>query len=219
MKRKVIRMVSLLLTLILLCTGCVTPKKISTLFPHYEELSALIGLTMDEALEKMGWQEEDVPERWNLTYDIPVEAEISGVPVSVMCVFLEKLTTIDYLAEFPDDMENAMKDTLRIIGEIGSALGEKVTWSDTEIDMFHITEAELQEIVEGRRFNKIQLQWDLSSAASSSTKKYMKELKEEPGYIMDPMYSLTLTLSRVEDTVYLRLSVGVHYDMSSAIKN
>ena len=61
MKGYIKAIVAVVLTVALLCAGCAgsgnnaSPKNISEL-PEYEKLSALIGCTLEEAIEKMGWQ-------------------------------------------------------------------------------------------------------------------------------------------------------------------
>lgn len=223
MKRKVIRVVSLLLVLILLLTGCVTADKMSALLPHYEELSSLIGLTKEEALEKMGWQEGDLEpwkdEHFHVEGDdslllTPMEAEIGGVPFKVKWGFankLDALNTIEYAAVYKGDVKTAVKDILKVANAIGSTIGKKTIYDN--LGLFDMTEEELREVLRTPALNTKEVSWNLNKLADATKKDYMKELKDTAFYEdSDPGYYFSLVLNRVEATVYLSLYVNISSD-------
>lgn len=208
MKRYGMRIVSLLLVAIMLCTGCTGPKAAKRLLPRYAELYPLIGLSLDEALEKMGWQEEDI-EQWYDEYLTPMEGEIGGVPFTIRWRFEEKLNKIVYVAEFQDELEMTVKNTLNVANAIGSAIGKETVYDN--LGIFDITEAKLQEILADSEFDSVAVYWDLNELTNSAQQKYMRKLREK-GWREMPGCFLVLNLMRVDDTVYLWLEYGIMFD-------
>ena len=232
MKGYIKAIVAVVLTVALLCAGCAgsgnnaSPKNISEL-PEYEKLSALIGCTLEEAIEKMGWQADEVIDDNGTDYKTPLTVEYAGVTFRVWLMLnpsVQKIARVNYRAEYQSAPETAAKDILQVAKKLGGAIGQdtKADSQGLDIAIFEMTEAQLQEALEKKELKKKEIRWDLSQVAEASHKDFMNELKDtkmwqlyaERGW--PPQYCLAMTISNVEelDTVYLQLGLCIAPDVS-----
>lgn len=233
MKQYIKRIVGLMLVVALLCAGCAgsgnkaSPKNISEL-PEYEKLSSLIGCTVDEAIEKMGWQEDEVEsyDGLGIEYKTPLTVEYAGVSFRIWLMLNmteQKIVRVNYRAEYQNAPDTAAKEILQVAQALGAAIGQDTgaELQDLDFDIFEITQAQLQETLEEKSM-KQQIHWDLSQVASAFTKNFMKELKDSKGWQLyaergwPPQYRLAMTISHIEetDTVYLLLGLCIGPDVS-----
>ena len=208
MKRKMIGIASLLLALILLFTGCASQKAAKRQLPQYRQLTSLIGLSPYEALDELGWQEEEVPQ-WYDQYLTPMEGEISGVPFTIRLQFGEKLNKIVYVAKFQDDLDLTVKNALKVAKGIGNSISKEPVYDN--LGILDITEAELRWILQDKKVDDIAVYWDLNELPNKAQRKYMRKLRESGWYEM-PGCFLALHLQRVYGKVYLYLEYGIMAD-------
>lgn len=218
MKRHVSGIVSLLLVMAILCTGCAGPKAVKKLLPHYAELSPLIGVPMEDALQKMGWQEKDLERRNEFQYKIPMEGEIGGVPFEIRWHTQSgpgKVSAIMYHAEYSGDLDAAIRDTWKVLNAISSTVGKKaVIWNPKLID---VTEEELREKMESKRFRRAEMFVDLSDVAQKSHKDFIDEQRNTDYYKkvfgnLGLIYGIYMDVRREEDTVSLDLFLCTYGD-------
>ena len=215
MKRKMIGTISLLLALMLLFTGCTGPKSVKKLLPNYETAASLIGLTLEEVLEKTGWQEEDIKESG---YTVPLGGEIDGVHFETAIVLdsqLDKVMVVIYHAEFPDDVDATTEGLWKVISAINKSVKEEQVIVNS--DFMEITEEELRAKVSKKRFHDESVFIDLSEIAEKNHNDYMTETKNSdywqkvfPG--MDMMYALRMSVSRTDGVTTLTLRLGPSSD-------
>lgn len=233
MKQYIRRMIGLVSVVALLCAGCAkssshaSPKNISVL-PEYEKLSSIIGCTLDDAIEKMGWQVDEVEpfDELRIDYKTPLTVEYAGVSFRVWLSLqpsVQKIIRIDYHAEYQNAPDTAAKEILQVAQKLGTAMGQdtEAALQDLDIDIFETTEAQLQETLE-KESMKMEIHWDLSEVADTSIKDFMTELKDSKSWQLytergwPPQYRLAMTISHIEetDTVYLLLGLCVEPDVS-----
>ncbi len=233
MKQYIRRMIGLVSVVALLCAGCAkptdhaSPKNISVL-PEYEKLSSIIGCTLDDAIEKMGWQADEVEpfDGLRIDYKTPLTVEYAGVSFRVWLRLqpsVQKIIRIDYHAEYQNAPDTAAKEILQVAQKLGTAMGQdtEADLQDLDIDIFETTEAQLQETLE-KESMKMEIHWDLSEVADTSIKDFMTELKDSKSWQLytergwPPQYRLAMTISHIEetDTVYLLLGLCVQPDVS-----
>ncbi len=234
MKQYLRRIVGLMLVVALLCAGCAgsgnkaSPKNISEL-PEYEKLSALIGCTVEEAIEKMGWQADEVEpyDELRIEYKTPLTVEYAGVTFRVWLMLnpsVQKIIRVNYRAEYQSAPETAAKEILQVAKKLGSAIGQD-TKADTQgldIAIFEMTQAQLQETLEKKELKKKEIRWDLNEVADASHKDFMNELKDTKSWQLytergwPAQYALTMFISYIEelDTVYLQLGLCIVPDIS-----
>ena len=218
MKKHTKGMTCILLIIVLWCAGCADsgnaakPEDITAL-PQYAELSSLIGLRKEDALNKMGWQDTDLTEDANAFYKTPLTVEFSGISFDVLLginPFEERINTIVYHTEYPNQQETAAKDILHVSTKLGSAIGKKTKMQDIEV--FNMTETEMQDLLGQEKLYK-EILWDLTGVAESTQTEYIKQLKVSESWEMygdrQPLYGLEMAISRVNDSVFLRLNLGI----------
>ncbi len=222
MKWNIKAIVAMVLTVALLCAGCAgsgnhaSPKNISEL-PEYEKLSALIGCTLEEAIEKMGWQADEIVTEDDVYYKTPLTVDYAGVSFRVLLGInfsLQKISAISYLAEYENAAETAAKEILQVAKKLGGAIGQKTEGKNNaeHLVIFEMTEAKLQETL--GEISKWQIRWNLNEAAETGQKDFINEIKEAKtwesyGEHRQPQYGLEMVITRVEDTVYLRLNLSI----------
>lgn len=232
MKQYIRRMMGLVLVVALLCAGCAesgnhaSPKNISVL-PEYEKLSSIIGCTLEDAIEKMGWLADEVEpfDELYVEYKTPLTVEYAGVSFRVWLMLnpsVQKIVRVNYRAEYQNVPETAAKEILQVAKTLGTAIGQdtEADLQDLDIAIFETTEAQLQETLE-KESMKMEIHWDLNEVADASIKDFMTELKAskswqlytERGWL--PQYRLAMTISHIEetDTVYLLLGLCVQPDV------
>lgn len=218
MKKHTRCIICILLIIVLLCAGCADLGNIAkpegiTALPQYAELSTLIGLRKEDALNKMGWQDADLTEDVNTFYKTPLTVEFSGISFDVLLAmnpFEEKVNAIVYHAEYSNQQQAAAKDILQISNKLGSTLGKRT--EKQELDIFNMTETQMQELLIQKKLYK-EILWDLTGVAESAQTEYIKLLKASESWEMygdrQPLYGLEMAISRVNDSVFLRLNLGI----------
>lgn len=231
MKQYIRKTVGLFLAVALLCAGCAglgnkaSTKNVSQL-PEYEKLSSLIGWTLEGAMAKMDWQEDEVEpyDGLGIEYKTPLIVEYAGVSFRVWLMLNraeQKIVRVNYRAEYQSAPDIAAKEILQVAQALGAAIGQdtEADLQSLDFDIFEITQAQLQEVLKENSM-KQEIYWDLSQVASDFTKNFMNELEDSKGWQLyaergwPPQYRLAMTISRVEeiDTVYLQLGLCVQPD-------
>lgn len=217
MKRKVIGMISLVLALMLLFTGCTGPKAVKKLLPNYKMASSLIGLTVEEVLEKTGWQEEAIKGEWEGTYNVPLGGEIDGVhfDTEMQLDSQNKVMEVVYRAQFQDDVDAAIEGTWKVISAINKTVGEETVIVNS--DFIEITKEDLRKSMEKKLFRGESVYIDLSEAAEKNHKDYMTETKNTDYWQkispeLDLMYLLRMSVSRTDGTTTVTLHLGPYAD-------
>ncbi len=218
MKHHTRGIIGIFLIIVLLCAGCsdssntAKPEGITAL-PQYAELSSLIGLRKEDALNKMGWQDTDLTEDANTFYKTPLTVDFSGISFDVLFginPFEERINTIVYHTEYRNQKETAAKDILHVSTKLGSAIGKKTKKQDIEV--FAMTETQMQDLLGQEKLYK-EILWDLTGVAESAQTEYIKQLKVSESWKMygdrQPLYGLEMAISRFNDSVFLRLNLGI----------
>ena len=233
MRKYIRRTVGLCLAVALLCAGCaglgnkVSTKNVSQL-PEYEKLSSLIGWTLEGAMAKMGWQEEELEpyDELRVEYKTPLTVEYAGVSFRIWLMLNraeQKIVRVNYRAEYQSAPDIAAKEILQVAQALGAAIGQdtEADLQSLDFDIFEITQAQLQEALEEKSM-KQEIYWDLSPVATAFTKNFMNELEDSKGWQLyaergwPPQYRLAMTISHIEeiDTVYLLLGLCIAPDIS-----
>ncbi len=218
MKKHTRCIICILLIIVLLCASCADsgntakPEGITAL-PQYAELSSLIGLRKEDALNKMGWQDADLTEDANTFYKTPLTVEFSGISFDVLLginPFEGRINTIVYHTEYPNQKEIAAKDILHVSNKLGGSIGKKTKKQDIEV--FNMTEPQMQELLVQENLYE-EILWDLTGVAETAQTEYIKLLKASESWEMyggrQPLYGLEMAISRVNDSVFLRLNLGI----------
>ena len=234
MRKYIRRIVGLFLAVTLLCAGCAgsgnkaSLKNVSQL-PEYEKLSQLIGCTVDEAIEKMGWQADEVEpyDDLRIEYKTPLTVEYAGVSFRIWLMLNraeQKIVRVNYRAEYQSAPETAAKEILQVAQKLGRAIGQdtEAELQDLDFVIFETTQAQLQETLEKKESMKMEIHWDLNEVADASLKDFMNELKDTKSWQLytergwPPQYRLAMTISHIEetDTVYLQLGLCIAPDIS-----
>ena len=209
--------ISALLIIALLCTGCgstgdvANPENIKEL-PRYEELTALIGLSPEEVRQKVQWDLTETELEYDDMYQTPIELELCDVDLYIMLAensMVGKIDSVLYCADYTNDNEKAAEDILKIAKHLGSTIGKNTQLQ--QWDLFEMTQEELLEMFEDRLSREIE--WDLSPVATQSHMEYMKLSSDVWASVnevarLDLVYALEMKVTRVEDTIYLRLGLG-----------
>lgn len=161
----------------------------------------------------MGWQDTDLIEDVNTFYKTPLTVDFSGTSFDVLLginPFEERINTIVYHTEYPNQQETAAKDILHVSNKLGSAIGKKTKKQDIEV--FNMTETQMQELVVQENLYE-EILWDLTGVAETAQTEYIKLLKSSESWEVygerQPLYGLEMVISRVNDSVFLRLNLGI----------
>ena len=209
--------ISALLIIALLCTGCSStddaakPENIKEL-PRYEELTALIGLSPEEVRQKVQWDLTETELAHDDMYQTSVEVEFCDVDLYIMLAensMVEKIDAILYCADYTNENEKAAKDILKIAKHLGSIIGK-----NTQLEQWNLFEMTQEEVLEELNDERLrEIEWDLTPVATQSQKEYM-ELSSSvwesvsEGHRMVLVYALEMKVTHIEDTIYLRLGLG-----------
>ncbi len=202
----------LIIGLLCACSGTdntAKPENIKEL-PRYEELSALIGLSVEEVEQKMQWELTETEPAYDYIYQTPIEVELCGVDLRVELAEnekLEKINSVLYRADYTNDNEKAAEDILKIAKHLGSTIGKDTQL--TQWNLFDMTKEEMLEILGDNTAGDIE--WDITSVATQSHKEYMElhsDWWKAKGRNIELIYGLEIRVNRVEDTVYLEIGVG-----------
>lgn len=187
------------------------PENIKEL-PRYEELTALIGLSPEEVEQKVQWDLTETELEYDDMYQTPIEVEICDVDLYIMLAensMVGKIDSVLYCADYTNDNEKAAEDILKIAKHLGSTIGKNTQLQ--QWDLFEMTQEEVLEELNDERLREIE--WDLTPVATQSQKEYM-ELSSSvwesvnEGSRLVLVYALEMKVTRVEDTIYLRLGLG-----------
>lgn len=214
MKRKVVGMISLLLALMLLFTGCKGQKAAKKLLPNYEKASSVIGLTIEEVLEKTGWQKEDVASEEDILYYFPLGGEIDGVHFeteSLLDSNFSKVMGVTYRAQLPEDAESAAESVWKVISAVNKTIGKDAILVNSEF--MEITKKDLQERMEKKRFRDEWVTIDLSELIKQNHIDYINETKNTDFWKnnypeLDMIYALQIHVYRSEGVNYIELNLG-----------
>ena len=218
MERKIRTFLCVVLAAMVVCTGCAasgqkeTKKEAVKTLPKYEELSSLVGLTMEDVLKTKQWQQSDLTEAAIGSYETPLAVRYEEVAFNVQVgfdVFTEKLNTVSYVAEYTADAEGAANAVMAIAGKLEKELGkhDSTTHDSSELKKDALI-ALFKEKSVSRRY-----MWDLTTVATKEHAEYIKDLEgldthENLGRML---YCLALELSYNEQTqtAYIIISYGV----------
>lgn len=161
---------SLLALAIFLLPSCANSTKSNQLTnpPGHADFEALIGLQKQEALEKIGLNENDLTtEVLPNVYASPKNVEFAGVNFNICFgVFPEDIiSSVYYIANYEDDLSNFSKDALAVAKALENNLpGENLTKDISQKDM---SEAFAKSHQEDDHI-------DISKSAPKNVKEYME---------------------------------------------
>ena len=206
-----------LLVITILCVGCnrannePKPENIAAI-PRYEELSALIGLSPDEAEQKLQGNLTETEPEYDDIYQTPITVELCDVTLYIQLAensMVKKIDSILYCADYTNNNEKAAEDILKIARYLGDTIGENT--QQEQWDLFEMTQEQVLEVFDGREQRVIE--WDITPVATQSQLDYMElssnvwETVKE-GSRLDLIYGLELKVSNIEDTVHLQITIG-----------
>ena len=218
MKMKMRTFLCVVLAAVLVCTGCAasgqkeTGKEAVKNLPKYEELSSLIGLSMESVLKEQQWQQSDLTETAIGSYETPLEVRYEEVAFRMQLgfdVYAEKLSTVSYIAEYTADAEGAAAAAMAMAEKLEEELGKH---DSSTHDSSELKKDALIALFTEKNMSRRYI-WDLTPVATVEHKEFIKALEgldthENLGRML---YCLALELSYNEqtETAYIIIRYGV----------
>lgn len=190
---KILQKVSALIltaAIILLCSGCLgnTEKGKIQDFPKYDVLSSSFGLTENEILTKMGWEESQLVklDAHGGLVTVPMEIELAGKRFQTTYFFgYDEFTLADVFlhSACSDDPETAAEEMVAVLRTIVPIVGKDIT-KESEYSGLSIDAKDLADVLTaGRRdYRDHVYEFDLSDMAEESLKKYAQQLEQSKAY-------------------------------------
>lgn len=175
---KIAASVLLIIGLLCACSGTdntAKPENIKEL-PRYEELSALIGLSVEEVKQQVQWELTETDPAYDDIYQTPIKVEFCGVDLRVELAeypVVGKINSVLYRADYTNDNEKAAEDILKIAKHLGSTIGK-----DTQLTQWNLFEMTKEEVLEVLVDNTARdIEWDITPVATQLQKEYMDSVQ------------------------------------------
>lgn len=186
---------------------------------QFELLASVVGMDITEAVEKLGWAENEVS--WDDIYaTLPLKIYLNGTEFQVLLGNHAndfKVNEVLFSAELPTDPEKVAQAAVKTV-----ALVDKWVGKENQLEAMgsvSLRDTTQQEIADGISWDEMaysMITWDYSKKADKITQEYMESSSEELG--MDGVYGVYFEVSRsckvegdqvVSDTCSIVISLGL----------
>lgn len=193
---------------ILLCTGCFGKEEKGKIqdFPRHDVLSSSFGLTENEILTKMGWEESEMV-KLNSVGDfvtVPLEIELAGKQFQATYHFgydANTLADVYFHSTCSADPETAAEEMVAVLRAIVPMTGVEIT----EDAALGISAKDMADALTAskREYLDHVYKFDLSDMAEESLQQYARQLEQTKAFAYyqdryELFYRLQLTLARDE---------------------
>ncbi len=200
--KMIIRCLTMVFAAALLLSACssqkqrqVAPENSPALhIDHYDQITALYGTERMEALNKLGFQLEDCNVIHGELIGVPLEFSYCGIEMEIYLRFNSEAklhgVSLEKTYAYPEDTEQAVKDTLSIAAQLLQDLGEPHevdTWNDWLEERYDVEmDSETPAYKEAEQIRKMLTEesasliggsimwWDMTSVASNAVKELLK---------------------------------------------
>ena len=221
--KKIVRLLTVTITLLLLLQGCDSNKKIQVAPENdpalhiecYKELTALYGTERLQVLEALNCSVEDADvENWD-AIGVPLDSSYAGVEFGTCRLWFRNSSlyrvTCEKSYSYPDELDQAVEDASAMAMRLAQDLGlphQVDTWNDyleekyqVEMDSETPTYRDPEQIRDMLNNNTggCIMWWDMTSVALPEVRNSIMQFGE------DARYAFYLCVSRCDDEIRLEL--------------
>lgn len=213
-----------ILMMALLLSGCAATEKkasepeaeLDKYPPYHQQLASLVGQPKQAVCEALNIEESQLVEEIHPFFETPITVEFGGVSFTVYLGFMyaeDKLIGFDYRATYKNDPETAAKDAITVAKHLDQVMG-KPARIDKQGEIHKLSQAELQEKLNGEENYGIEQRWDLKKEASQAQKDMMiylagteifQQLTVDPGCYLELLVSYIVS----DENAYIALRYAV----------